>query len=629
MKRIIASLLAALCLLSVSCIREWEPDVALVERTWSVSFEPATRGTLDGELYPVWEVGERLSVYDPVVGTGRVFTVTSVNGRTAEISGKISDGDFPFDAIYPSKSAGAWSADGTNSPKLPATQTIPAGRDICPDVLVATAHSEHPENGITFHNSVSLLQFELDREDIASVTVSLAGEDGTVTYTASSAEGPLAKGACFIAVDPGSYTRGVTLTCATGFGIETVKASAAPLTAKEGGLLRLGVVDNGTPRRAYAVTREQTYATQQALIDATGVFSGLDESTVNLANLMLGIYFQDRNSPVRAIDFTHPSADPQGKSVTLSGRVYIPQAVLDGTKTLKGVAIANHGTIASNAECPTNTPGFEAVFAWKDYAIIFSDYYGFGASSSRPQAYLDPETTARGSLDAYATVLQLFSDRGVTPGPNCYNIGYSQGGFNAVANLRYVSLHPELGVRFTQTFAGGSPFDLPVTWQNYLGGGFGEAVGFVPLTLVSLNEAQQLGLDYAKLFKEPLLSNWREWILSKKYSLSVVNLRLGSAGIGDLLADAFVAGTSPEYAAVMDISRRFSLTSGWKPAAGSKILIYHSTQDDLVPYANYPAMKEYLDTVAGDCDITWSSGPHGGHVAGYVQFFRNVLPLWN
>ena len=109
----------------------------------------------------------------------------------------------------------------------------------------------------------------------------------------------------------------------------------------------------------------------------------------------------------------------------------------------------------------------------------------------------------------------------------------------------------------------------------------------------------------------------------------MVNLRLGSAGIGDLLADAFVAGTSPEYAAVMDISRRFSLTSGWKPAAGSKILIYHSTQDDLVPYANYPAMKEYLDTVAGDCDITWSSGPHGGHVAGYVQFFRNVLPLWN
>ena len=629
MKRLAASLLAALCLFSVSCVREWEPDGALVERTWTVTLEPGTRATLDGELYPVWEVGERLSVYDPVVGTGRVFTVVSVNGRTAEISGRISEGDFPFDAIYPSKSAGAWNTDGTNQPKLPATQVIPAGRDICPDVLVATAHSEHPEAGITFRNRVSLLQFEIDREDIASVTVSLAAEDRTASFTAASGEGPLAKGAYYIAVDPGSYTKGVTLTCADGFGAEAVKASAAPLTAQEGGLLRLGIVSDGTPRRAYTVTRERSYANQQALIDATGVFNGLDELTASFAKTMLGIFFQDRNSVVRAFYITHLSADPQGKPVTLSACVFVPQAVLDGTKTLDGVAIANHGTIASNAECPTNTPGFEAVFAWKNYAIIFSDYYGFGASSSRPQAYLDPETTARGSLDAYATALQLLSDRGVSPGSKCYNIGYSQGGFNAVANLRYVSQHPELGVRFTQTFAGGSPFDLPITWSSYLAGGFGEAVGFVPLTLVSLNEAQQLGLDYAKMFKEPLLSNWREWILSKKYNLAAINVRLGTAGIGDLLTDAFVAGTSPEYATVMDVSRRFSLTSGWKPAAGSKVLIYHSTEDDLVPYANYPAMKAYLDAVAGDCDITWSSGANGGHVAAYVQFFLKVLPLWN
>ena len=121
----------------------------------------------------------------------------------------------------------------------------------------------------------------------------------------------------------------------------------------------------------------------------------------------------------------------------------------------------------------------------------------------------------------------------------------------------------------------------------------------------------------------------KEMYRKLRHLSTATNVRLGTAGIGDLLTDAFVAGTSPEYATVMDVSRRFSLTSGWKPAAGSKVLIYHSTEDDLVPYANYPAMKAYLDAVAGDCDITWSSGANGGHVAAYVQFFLKVLPLWN
>ena len=627
MRRFFICILAAVAL--ASCLREPVPESAdggLVEKTWTVTFDAGTRATLDEALYPVWEVGEKLSVYDPVVQTGRVFTVNAVNGRSATISGRISEGEFPFDAIYPSKSAGAWTSDGTNRAKLPATQSIPSGRNVCPDVLVATAHSEHPEEGIVFRNAVSLLEVGLDRDDIASVAIELGS--GT-RYEASAAEGALAKGSYYIAVDPGSYPEGVRVTCATGYGIETVKASSTALTAKEGGLLHLGVVSDGVQRRAYSVTRELTYANQQALIDATGVLSGLADGWASVVTILIGSNFPDRNGAVRAIDFTHPSADPQGKPVTLSARVYIPQAVLDGQKALAGVAIANHGTIASNGECPTSSPDFEAVFAWKNYAVVFSDYYGFGASKAFPQAYLDPETTARGSLDAYASVLQLLEDRGIVPGAKRYNIGYSQGGFNAVANLRYASLHPELGVQFTQTFAGGSPFDLPATWERYLAGGYGEAVGFVPLTMISLNEVQRLGLDYAKMFREPLLSNLNEWILSKKYTLSTINSRLGTTDIGALLTPEFLAGTGTEYATIMEISRRFSLTAGWTPAPGTKLLIYHSTQDDMVPYVNYTAMKAYLDAVAGDSDITWADGPQGGHVAAYVQFFMKVLALWN
>ena len=93
MKRFLLILASVLTL--ASCVREWIPEEAvredgLVERTWTVAMHEGTRATLDGDLHPVWEVGERLSVYDHVSKVGRVFEVVSVDGNKATISGTIS-----------------------------------------------------------------------------------------------------------------------------------------------------------------------------------------------------------------------------------------------------------------------------------------------------------------------------------------------------------------------------------------------------------------------------------------------------------------------------------------------------------------------------------------------------------
>ena len=110
MKKYLLYLLSALAL--VSCAREWLPDETpledlLIERTFTVVMDDATRAFLNEDLSPVWEVGEELSVYDHITGTGRIFKVESVDGVSATITGSISaGGDTPFDAIYPAGSAG-------------------------------------------------------------------------------------------------------------------------------------------------------------------------------------------------------------------------------------------------------------------------------------------------------------------------------------------------------------------------------------------------------------------------------------------------------------------------------------------------------------------------------------------
>ena len=625
MKKILFSVLAALAL--VSCVREWLPDETpaeegLVERTWTVSMTGGTRATLDDGLRPVWEVGEELSVYDHVSREGRIFKVSSVDGNIATITGLISaGGDTPFDAVYPAKSAGDWSSDVTLD--LPETQVIPAGRNVCPDVLVSTAHSDVPDGVIPFHNIASLLKVTVDREGISDIRIDLAGasEDEIHRYQAEAGSGTLATGTYFVAVDPGTYG-GLTATCLEPFGQGYRKSSTTPLEAGVGAVLNLGTVSDGKPWRYYDISAVKPYASQQKLLDETGLSSSLSGY-----EWLLPMIFPDRDKPVSAISYTYLSADPQGEPVELSALLYILDAALDGTKALTGISLTNHGTIASNAECPTLKAQFEGALAWMSYAMVMPDYYGFGASADRPQAYLDPETTARGNIDAYLAALQLLKDRKVGIPSRLYSFGYSQGGFNSMANLKYVSGHPDLHISFEKVMCGGSPFDVELTWNAYTQGTFRNAIAFVPLSVVSVNEAQKLGIPYGSLFKGTLLDNWQDWILSKQYTLSQINDKLGTNNLADILNDDFMAGRGDAHDRVMEVCRSYSLTSGWAPPSGTKLFLYHSKQDDTVPYENLTAMKDFLDKVAPGC-YTASGGNDGGHINAVVSFILNLIFEW-
>ena len=567
MKRYLFFILSAIVL--VSCAREWEPEEALpeeglVERTWTVTMSDGTRATLDESLRPVWEAGEELSVYDHVAGVGRIFTVQSVDGYRAPITGMISDGgDTPFDAIYPAKSAGEWVSDGTgvNCPlKLPEIQLIPEGRNVCPDVLVSTAHSDLPEGVIAFRNISSLLKVIVDREGISD-----------------------------------------------GFGQEYRRSSATPLEAHFSGILSLGKVSVWDPWRYYRIDgkKTKTYDKPLTLLNDTGLLGNVSSF---LLNMMIAIYLPNSDYNVEAITYNYLSADPQGKPVELSALLYIPQRALESNESLTGVAIANHGTM--------NRTQAEGAFAWKNFAIVMPDYYGFGASEDRPQAFLDPETTARGNIDAYLAAVQLMKDHEVTIPDKFYNAGYSQGGFNAMANLKYVAQHPELEITFEKTMCGGSPFDIALTWRKYLQEEFGRAIGFVPLTVVSMNESQKLGLSYSDLFKGELLTNWRDWILSKEYNIATINSKIGTTSLSDVMTEDFMAGTGNAYDTIMSTCVRFSLTSGWIPPK------------DTVPYENLAAMMSFLESSHQGKHSSSGGDNDGGHVDAIVPFITTILSKW-
>ena len=628
MKKLLSFIIPVLVL--ASCVQEWMPEQTqeeegLVVRTWTVTMDDGTRASIDGSLRPVWEVGEELSVYDHVSQVGRIFKVESIDGNRATITGTISaGGDTPFDAVYPAQSASAWTSSGTNTPKLPEIQAIPAGRNVCPDALISTAHSDIPDGVISFHNVVSLLKVTVGRDDMSEIRIDLAGssDDDSRSYQAKAASGTLAAGTYFIAVDPGTYGGGLQVTGLEPFGQAYRRSSTTPLEAEAGGLLNLGTITDGKPWRYYEVTASKPYANQQVLLDETGLANKL-----GAFSFYLSFIFPDRSKPVSAISYTYRSADPQGNPVDLSALLYVPDAALQNTKALTGIALTSHGTITSKADCPTRKGQFEGALAWKNYAIVMPDYYGFGVCEDQPQAFLDAETTARGNIDAYLAARQLLEDRSVVIPERLYSFGYSQGGFNSMANLKWVATHPESNLTFEKVMCGGSPFDVELTWNAYINGTFRNAVGFVPVSVVSINETQGLNLPYGSFFKGALLDNYRDWILSKDFTLPEINAKIGTNNLADVLNADFIACTGSAYERIIEVCRRYSLTSGWTPPSGTKIIIYHSNQDDTVPYDNLTAMKTFLDQAAPG-SYTAYDGNNGGHMDAVVNYILNIISEW-
>ena len=401
----------------------------------------------------------------------------------------------------------------------------------------------------------------------------------------------------------------------------------AYLVTLEGGEAKLVSSNN----HEYTVTAEKTYANQQALLDETGY-------DLSAAKTIIPTIFPNRKTPVKAISYTYQSVDPQGNPVELSALIYVPESALDGTKALTGISLTTHGTMASSGECPTMRVQFEGALAWKNYAIVMPDYYGFGATADRPQGYLDAENTAHNSIDAYLAAVQLLKDRNVEIPKRLFSFGYSQGGFNSMANLKYVTEHPELGITFDKVMCGGSPFDVELTWNLYTNGTFRNSLAFVPMTLVSINETKQLNIPYDQLFKGSLLANWQDWILSKKYTTTQISNLLSPdpehpSAISDILHEGLINGMGAAYESIISVARSYSLVSGWTPPASTRIILFHSKEDETVPYANLGSMTAYLESLGvheGSTPGTYTvyEGNYGGHIAAVVYFVLNTVSGW-
>lgn len=296
-----------------------------------------------------------------------------------------------------------------------------------------------------------------------------------------------------------------------------------------------------------------------------------------------------------AYNFTYPSTDPFGDPVILSGTITIGDEV-EEEKSAAGLVLYNHFTVNYKDECPSHGDlAVQKLIVGSGLITISSDYYGFGITGNEMQAYCMANTNAQGSIDALFAAKELLSARGYKWGDVLFNAGYSQGGQTSIAVLKLASeKYPDL--KFSCTFAGGGPYSISETYRSLITAGESEMVSTVIGVILAYNHFYKLGVDLSDVFKEPVLNNLDEWLLSKEYKSDEIEEKIGTKVLAEVLQPDFLnldSEISKKFMAVMD---KEDLCSGWTPNEDEQIVICHNEDDAVVPVSNANKLIEFFES---------------------------------
>ena len=301
------------------------------------------------------------------------------------------------------------------------------------------------------------------------------------------------------------------------------------------------------------------------------------------------------------VNYVYPSTDPFGEAITLSGTMLIPDEIWNGEAKSEGILMVNHYTKFHRDEAPTISNGeLENMLLANplkpNYIIVESDFYGFGATVRFQQAFLQGLANARASLDGLLAAKSLLDDLGFDYGPLCFNIGYSSGGFDALAAQKLRDMEYADRISFDKTFSGGGPSDVAEAYRQYVIKDR-TAYNAVPLLLmVSTNETQKLNLEYKDVFQPEVASRIDELIFSKSYSSWPACDEIGRDKlVSEILSGPYCDLNSTESQSIQQILKEFNLTNDdWTPDPSQRIFLFHSRGDDYVPIESARPMVAFL-----------------------------------
>jgi len=321
-----------------------------------------------------------------------------------------------------------------------------------------------------------------------------------------------------------------------------------------------------------------------------------------------------------AMPVAYWSQTPQGDSLLVSGKVYLPK-----NRDLNGIIVANHYTMTADVEVPSNMLSMESIFTMKGYAVVMPDYVGYGLSKDEIHPYLHWRSAAQTAVDLLNCMPELLDYYGYSYPKDVVVEGYSQGGAVALGVARMIeetfgnSSYVGAGVwTVRKVYAGAGPYDPAATYLYSLERDTIGIPAAIPLIVMGLNSAYDLGLEEKDFFLEPLLSNYDEWVNSKKYPVGEISKKMGSICMSELMPPVALDRNSSQ-AKMLYTALLWNSNVGYDLKSPAYFL--HSLDDEVVPLINSLNLQAKMPDKISK---TYDFDSYGSHMEASIPFMKYV-----
>ena len=322
---------------------------------------------------------------------------------------------------------------------------------------------------------------------------------------------------------------------------------------------------------------------------------------------------------------TYNTEDADGRNVVASARLVWPTR----KEGISEVMLCCHGSMSNPDEGPSDKFGLDDVLFTTGAFLVMPDYIGFGATKDRNQNYLCADVTAKNSIHALLAALEYINQSSrvsLNMRYKTYIEGFSQGGQVALASLKYyqeIELKLRNSVHLEKVICGDGPYSLTETFNYYFDNDmltlpmvgamavkgmkdtYGSTAGNYEFESYFSESAKESGLVDAVVNRDeiiPMASIDCSHKVSELYSQNVLN-RNGM--MFKLLYNA------------LDLN---DVTKSWRPRY--RLQFFHSTEDTVVPYANYTKAYGSLANKYVEPSVVGEFGDHGK--AG-VKFYTEMM----
>lgn len=315
----------------------------------------------------------------------------------------------------------------------------------------------------------------------------------------------------------------------------------------------------------------------------------------------------------------------KGETIEASGLILIPD-----TEDEIDILSFQHGTIASNAEAPSNLalqdPQFTlySTISASGFIAVIPDYLGFGASSNIPHPYYVEDLNASSVNDMILAAKELAEEFGLNSTGDLYLAGYSQGGYATMAAHKAIEENALPGINLVASFPSSGGYDVKAFQEYFFTLETYHQPFFMAFVVNSYINSYDLSLGFSEVFQDPYDTRIPDFF-DGSYSGSDINNGLNDT-LDALLTEEILNGldTDSKYNDIRQLLIDNSLTD-WVP--DTRMFMYHGDSDITVPYQNSVITYDKLiENGASETTVTFTPLPGGTHgTEGFLQYLGKLI----